>query len=191
MTDYRTAKGWLTINERELLARLPQEVGSTACVLNLGTEYGASVHCLLHGARQAKDNWWVDAVDVDMSKQVGLSGVVGVTLHEGTSEAFYNALTTTLPLDQIDPEGGVWDVVFVDADHSYQAVTLDTRFAEYIPIGGIIAFHDCYSLDYGKPHLHPHSPDCNIAVSDWYAEQAGKWEEQESVDSIRWFRRVT
>lgn len=218
MTDYRTAKGWLTINERELLAMRAREalhnvIASTPnarqpCAANVGIEYGASLHCIKVGFPG-----WVVAIDIDLSKVEGFNYQGRVVdgeeriywLEEDSASRverilragdYETSLSLAWPVSET-AEGkptGFWTgpiaFAFIDGDHGYNAVYADCRFAEYIPIGGVIAFHDCYSLDYGKPHLHPHSPDCNIAVSDWYAEQAGKWEEQESVDSIRWFRRV-
>lgn len=211
MTDYRTAKGWLTINERELLARLAGEVPRDSfdsrppCALNVGIEYAASLHCIRAGFLG-----WIVAIDVDLSKVDGFSyqgQVIGneeriYWLQEDSASRAGRILHASdssnlaWPVSQ-NAEGvtmGFWTgpiaFAFIDGDHSFPAVSADCRFADYIPIEGVIAFHDCYSLDFGKPHVHPHSPDCNLAVEAWYQEHQGEWEEQESVDSIRWFRRV-
>lgn len=207
MIDYRTAKGWLTVAERELLVELGRwatvlrnSIGG--CIINIGVEYGASVHCLQHGFKGE-----VVGIDIDTSKfegnralplrlvQCSSAQVVGTTVFTHgkrgimceTSRVLVEGIETTGEISEF----GLPLVVFVDGDHSYTAVLSDARLADFIPVRGIIAFHDCYDLEKGKPHPHPWDPDCNKAVQAWHDAHRQQWQEQEPVDSIRWFRRVT
>ena len=47
--SYLTAKGWLTIPEREFLKEMAHRVPLDGTILNIGVEFGASVHCLRAG----------------------------------------------------------------------------------------------------------------------------------------------
>lgn len=186
MTDYRTAKGWLTEAERELLVRLAQEVPALGNILNIGLEYGASFHCLRTGSH--KNGVSIDAVDLDTSKFVGdVDPSDPVEFIERDSKDFYAGLVNSSVARDIE---FVYHLVFVDGDHRFAAVKADARFADFIPADGVIVFHDCYDLVLGKPHPHPWNPDGNDAVQEWYEAHQGEWEEGETVDSIRWFRRI-
>jgi hypothetical protein len=41
------------------------------------------------------------------------------------------------------------DLIFVDGDHGELGVHLDAGFADFLPVGGMILFQDCY--DWDKP----------------------------------------
>lgn len=171
---YKEAKGWLTDNERNLLKRLGEASGFVeeldAVILNIGIEYGASVHCLRAGTGRP-----IVAVDI-----------IGDEKFEGDIDKvdFIRADSADMPWNKKIA------VAFIDGDHGYAGVTYDCRFADYVVSGGYIAFHDCYEWPPAPPkNVRAICPDVNRAVQDWFDKQVD-WIEGEPVDSIRVFRRV-
>ncbi len=179
MTDWMTAQGHLTMDERILLRRLSLGAGALATLLNIGVEYGASTHCLGQGGGR------IVGLDLDVSKFTGTPQGFDLDLIEADSTA-----DDTFARLGRDYPGG-FSVIFVDGDHSYRGVTADARYARYLIPGGVIAFHDCYNWPVeGKipPGVrHGLVPGVDEAVCDWINDAF--WE-QDYVDSIRWFRKL-
>lgn len=134
------AAGWLSAAEGRELARL----ADGKAVLEIGSYCGRSTICL---ARDAKSVNAVDTFRGDGTGQPGVTralfeknirraGVEGrVSVHEWRSDEI-------LPL--LPP---VFDLAFIDGDHSYEAVLGDADMASrLLRPGGLIVFHD-----YGRP----------------------------------------
>lgn len=173
--SYLTAKGWLTIPEREFLKEMAYRVPLDGTILNIGVEFGASVHCLRAG------NELCDLAAVDL---VGARKFQGNL--EGEPVGFYE-----LDSDELwNHWSGEIDFAFIDGDHTYDGVLRDCRFGLFVKTGGIMAFHDCYSWESPPKTVHKVCPDVNRAVEDWKAKNR-EWAELEHVDSIRVFRRVS
>jgi hypothetical protein len=168
--DYRNAKGWLKDGERQLLFDLASQLPGDAVILNLGVEYGASLACLRAGNPTAR----IIGVDLDITKAVS---TYGCDLIQRDSHELVN--TWIWPLD----------LIFVDGDHGEGGVLLDARFADFLPVGGIVAYQDCY--DYDNPAIvHLVCPGVNAAVDKWFAVKQLEFEELASVETTRIFKRV-
>lgn len=185
--DYRTAKGWLRPEEREFLAHIAGIAPKNALILNIGTEYGASLVCLRTGNRFAE----IIGLDLDNSQAPQDLNVAYIT---GDSAEYAEQAMTWL--------GREIDVLFVDGDHTYDGVVADTVYTSYIGIGGYAIFHDCY--DYARPrlngelHVHEVVPGVNAAVDDWHENIVlfgnpikGCWQEQGPVGTMRIFKRLS
>lgn len=177
--DYRRAKGFLSIAERECLFEIARNVSSDVShpfFLNIGVEYGASLACLRSGRPEAD----ILGIDIDISKAVSH---YGARLVESPSSQY---------LKEFDPKWTGMALVFVDGDHGYEGVLIDTGFANHVWMDGYIIFHDCYNWPPDSPKtIHHKCPGINKAVEEWHIAISGKiWEELEPVDSMRIFKRV-
>jgi hypothetical protein len=136
---YLNAKGFLSYAERVELARLAALLHKDAVIVNLGVEFGASLHCLRAGNATAKlygVDWFLDNLD----GEVDYIPVEGDT-HEVAFE-------------------GYADLVFVDAGHALDSVTQDIQaWAKRISSGGYLVFHD-----YSDSPLHE---GVKTAVDTW------------------------
>lgn len=180
--SYKDAKGWLTAAEREFLYYSAGR--SPATLLNVGIEYGASLVCLQEGTSHLS----IVAIDVDLSKVAVPFSHLTIPIERDSGEIAADWPTWAATLVLPSPNLGF---VFIDGDHGEIAVTRDIAFSEYIVVGGVIAFHDCYSWD-APLSVHHHSPGVNIAVQNWIDNQPpGKWQELPVVDSIRAFARLS
>lgn len=170
MADYRTAKGWLTLPEREALASWAREVKNLPGVqLNIGVEFGASMHCLAQGSGLL--------VGVDLIGDDKMEGgpIDDTLIVKGFSQDLYSLWSRDQPIK----------FAFIDGGHDTHTVASDCRFAYFVCHGGIIAFHDTSNS--------PAEEDVNRAVSEWAAEggsgSALGFVELLRVDSIRAFKR--
>lgn len=95
-------------------------------VLEIGTHKGGSARAFLEMG--------MDVTSIDIVKQNEVHGV------EKEYPESFEFLYRTEPI-KLDHRG--YDLLFIDGDHSYEAVKEDyDRFAFYINPGGFIAFHD-------------------------------------------------
>jgi SAM-dependent methyltransferase len=134
------AAGWLSEEEGRELARL----GEGKAVLEIGSYCGRSTICLAQKARNvaAVDTFNGDATALPgrtrklFEENLARAGVADrVTVYEGTSADYLPFLPPA------------YDLVFIDGDHSYEAVAEDIRLArERLRPGGLLACHD-----YGRP----------------------------------------
>lgn len=173
-TNYLEAQGWLTKDERELLKELAAKVPEGGTIINVGVEYGASLHCLREGNPSAR------LIGIDIIGDEKLVGDSGAVIIKGDSGK------VALGWDK-----GVIDLAFIDGDHSEQGVHRDTFFAKHLTPGGVIAFHDCYAWPPAPPKtVHPICPGVNRAVQKFYENNSRFLVEQEHVDTTRYFVRV-
>ena len=170
MSDYRTAKGWLTMAEREALFTWAIEVAPMqGAMLNIGIEFGASMHCLAEGSGLL--------VGVDLVGDEKMEGgpLLDTLIVKGMSQDLYTIWSREQPIK----------LAFVDGGHDYRTVMSDCRFAYLVCHGGIIAFHDTSNS--------PAEADVNRAVTEFAAEGGTGpslgFVELPRVDSIRAFKR--
>ncbi len=174
--DYKTARGWLTANERQALVDLAR---GKQVIVNIGVEYGASLHCFSQGSPSAL----IVGVDIDISK-AEVDGLP-VVLVEADSTEYVKVWDREI------------DLLFVDGDHSYEGVTKDLAWLDWLRVGGVVIFHDCYDWP-PAPNRTPHQMEgvgVNRAVDDWVIEYQDEvfikhlsaWHEQLNVNTMRIF----
>lgn len=170
--DYMHSKGWLKDAERKLLFELASRLPGNAVILNIGVEFGASLACLRAGNLYAR----ILGLDLDISKAVS---TYGCELHRVDSHEVVNNWDTPL------------DLIFVDGDHGELGVSLDAKFADFLPVGGHILFQDCWDWE-DTSIVHQVCPGVNAAVEKWFSREDVKqeFEELPSVETTRVFRRV-
>jgi len=168
MTDYRTARGWISLPEREALKDYASACASAfedAKILNIGVEYGASLHCLREGAPEA------ELYGIDLNTKVFEGDDTGAIMFEGDSHGDEAA-------DAL-PSG--YGLVFLDADHTEEGLDADIKlWARRIRKGGYLLFHD-----YSDWVLHE---GVVAAVDSWY-DRVKTWEFIEQVDTLRVYRK--
>jgi hypothetical protein len=164
--DYKTAHGFLTSHERDLLKTLASKVSKKGTILNVGVEYGASLVCLHTGNPTAL--------------------LIGIDLNNSKCEVSELAkLITANSLELVKDWKRPADLIFIDGGHSYDEVVSDIGFADNSPIGGLLAFHDCSDQN-GTPHSSCEGVE--RAINDWKTREKD-WNEIQHVDSIRVFER--
>ena len=177
---YKNAKGYLRPEEREYLHHIAAHAGLEGVILNIGTEYGASLVCF----RLGNVDCTIIGMDLDNTKAPDGLGIVYVT---GDSSKLFEVVSRAYP---------IVDVLFIDGDHTYQGVLADTAYTQLIDIGGYVIFHDCYDFHRprnvaGEPRIHDLVPGVNQAVSEWYETFNGCWSEHGSVGTMRIFKRLS
>jgi hypothetical protein len=157
--DYRNAKGWLKDGETELLFELASKVPVDGLILNVGIEYGKSLACLRAGNPKVN----IVGIDLDTSKAVSRYGCEFI---EADSHEIVLTWNRRVKID----------LAFIDGDHGETGVLMDAGFADFLPVGGMILFQDCY--DWDKPgEIHGVCPGVNAAVTKWFAAHEGEFEE--------------
>jgi len=168
--DYKTAPGWLTEKERQLLYDISKSIEKPfPSILNIGVEFGASLICFL----SPRGDVSVFGIDIDTSKWKYL--VPNVQLIQCDSDSEYEWWARYV------------DVLFVDGGHSYQQTLNDLRYTRHLKKGGILAVHDCYSWE-NPGVVRENAPEVNAALEDFLRDSPYEFEEMPYVDSIRWFR---
>lgn len=111
-------------------------------IVNIGTWKNKSVACLKAGAPFAR----IVTMDIDHSKADPRMGDVDyVTCDSGRRAHLWRH-----PID----------LLFVDGNHSYGAVTRDTAYCQHVKVFGRVAFHDYDAFQH----------EVTYAVDDWWAE---------------------
>jgi predicted O-methyltransferase YrrM len=175
---YKTARGWLTDNEREAIVKYASDtrLEPRATIVNIGVEYGASLICLRQGAPIAN----IIGVDIDMSKNEARTAKL-VKMDSGEFGKRWEYYTESREID----------LLFVDGDHSYEGVVRDLVWTTYVRPAGYILFHDCYDWPPSPPKtVHKVCPGVNKAVEEWFQANAETVTEREHVDTMRIFRRI-
>jgi len=160
--------------ERAFLFELAQRTAAKfdkPLILNIGVSWGASVHCLFAGAPNATHY----AIDIDYnSRPIQHRDLLDVAFIQADSGWWIPTFTTA-------------HLVFVDGDHDYEGVRRDIRnWIPYIPIGGIIAFHDYCPQAQDRERLK----GVINAVNEWYKANADDWDSLGVVVSTTAFERV-
>ncbi len=172
---YLTTEGAaLTLREREWLRRAAAEVQDKrakrgqAVMVNIGVWKGASLHCLRAGAPGAR------IVGIDLARQ---------QFAESPQAEIWIGDSGRLHAQFPDPI----HLLFVDGDHSRQAVEADLAWVEKVAPGGVVAFHDYRPA---AEHLaaRPHLDGVRQVVDERLVGNP-VWQEVAAVDSIKAFVR--
>jgi len=172
--DYMQVQGaHLPPSERDLIRYISEEIehrfGPDSSIVHIGVEHGGSLYCSREGAPNSDivgidligDGWLTNSSSPEQVEELGAAII------EGDSRVVHKLYNRPIHF------------LFVDGDHKYKVVREDIKnWGPKIVPGGVIAFHDALLGSY----KHWVSRAINEVLTDG-------WEEQESVLSIRWFRR--
>jgi len=148
--SYKDARGWLTADEREVIFAAAQ-AGSV--ILNVGIEYGASIHCL----RAGNPNCYIVAIDL-----------IGDEKFEGDRSGVQFIKGDSM---QLVLENGV-DVAFIDGGHDYETVKKD--IAQFAPVTRkLLLFHD-----YSDQEMHA---GVKQALDEWESSEWEKIDQVDTI----------
>lgn len=175
--------GLISGDERNLLKtvvlRVAEEFEEVLTLVNIGIYMGASCYCMRAGAESARlfgvdINGW-DKIDdtPDMRKTLNM------TLIQGDSRKTHTQLCELV------------HVIFVDGDHRFRYVESDILNWVFpkVKFGGYVLFHDAYYSE-GSTFYRTCEGVRKALTKHIEPKLDKEWEEQEKVDSIRWFKRM-
>lgn len=169
------ARGYLKIEERHKLFDLARDVPDDGTILNIGIEYGASMICLRAGNEVCS----LLGIDLNTTKLILPNEFnLHAEILNGDSGQIVRNFADEL------------DLIFIDGDHGYRGVTLDTQYLDWLLPNGIVMFHDCFDwIENDKPHRQV--PGVMGAVDDWFKSADKKaWIELDKVGTSRLFKRI-
>lgn len=174
--NYKTAKGWLTESERDYLYKLAKK---STTIINVGIEYGASIHCFAEGNPTAN----IVAIDlIGNQKFVGnLESSVAIKEEQVADLeqllAQYQVVFIEGNSNTIDIEAEA-DLIFIDGGHDYKCVQNDiAKFAQMAT--DYLLFHD-----YSDAIIHS---GVKKALDEWTPHDFMKIKQ---VDTIAVYQRV-
>lgn len=176
--DLMQIPGLISPDERLLLrdtcSKAFDQFGEDTVLVNIGIYMGASCGCMRAGAPNAAlfandTNGWerIDASEKDLN----------MTLIQGDSTKVWKEFS------------GPTHVMFVDGGHTYNIVKSDILHWIFpnLVVGGFVLFHDAYFEK--ESHFYNAHKGIEKVVEELMVPDP-HWEEQEGVDSIRWFKRI-
>lgn len=173
-----TIPGLISPDERELVrdtCELVADVfGPDVVLVNIGIYMGASCGCMRTGAPEA----YLYGLDINGWERVDCDrDILNMVLIQGDS--------TKTHVNFADPV----HVFFVDGGHTYKIVKEDIRnwVLPHLVVGGYVLFHDAY-FKKGSQFYNSHKGIERIVNEIMVPDP--QWEEQERVDSTRWFKRI-
>lgn len=181
--------GWESLNEQKMLLSYASQVPPNGLIAEIGAEFGMSASLFCEGADASVQIYSVDLFPGDLLKQHRNNLIRG-----GYTEGS-NHYTRSKQIKGDSKE--VWkkwdlgaiDLLFVDGDHSYKGVKADIEgWIPLVKVGGVVLFHDAAPATNLQPH--PLHFEVELAINEWLAEDDESWVEENSVDTIRAFRRV-
>lgn len=177
--------GWETEEEQFLLLELAKQIPENGQCLEIGGEWGMSASIFCRGAKPS-----VSITSIDLFPDRPEGNLMDIHL-ANLAEAGYGGRTKAIRANSnvYVWEGGPINLLFVDGDHNTDSVRADIRqFVKFIPVGGVVAFHDCANAANPQPHaMHFFVTQ---AVSEWFWASKGKWKALQPVRTILSFERV-
>ena len=179
--------GHLTDAEEWSLYNTAQLLDPSAVIVELGVEYGRSTALLCKAERGL-----VISIDLFPHNHHAVGDLLLAHRSNLIEAGFADARYTTFRADSaqaalylaVSPS-----LLFVDADHSYDAGKRDIEaWAHRVKVGGFVAFHDCV-LESGVAR-HPSHWGVSRAVDEWLLSVYDEWLEERQVDTLRTFRRL-
>ncbi len=138
--------GWLFKEEAELLNKYSTTLTNKDFVLELGSYKGKSTLALAYDSDAVvycvdtfnSDNTTVAKADTLSAFLKNVSWLANVRPIVASTEQ----AKVLQDFELLPPE---FKLIFIDADHRYEAVNRDfARFEDSVPAGGIVIFHDAY-----------------------------------------------
>lgn len=186
-----TITGFLLPNEAALLYRLASEVLEGGVIIELGSYQGLST-CTMGLAIQPR-NGVIYAIDPHIGQALHTSflpsdaDILQANIKAlGLSDVVKPVQKTSIQAAHewefvFFSSGSRIDLLFIDADHRYEAVKADLEvWLRWVKPDGKIALHD---------YANPDFPGVRQAVDEFIA--AGQWRICEAVDTIVVLERVT
>lgn len=183
----KNVDGWLTDNEGKLLYRLAKENSKKGVIVEIGSWKGKSTIWLAKGSK-AGDNAKVYAIDPHTGSEEHKKILHGKSTFEEFKNNIKNAdvANVVVPILKTSEEAALnfnkqVGLVFIDGDHSYEAVLLDfiTWFPKMVE-GGIMVFDD--TIGWTGPikvveeniYKSPNFKNINFVEKVTYAEKVNK-----------------
>lgn len=176
--------GWETHDEQYELLRWALMVPLHGVIVEIGAEFGMSASIFCRGADESVEIYSVDLFPGDLMLR-----------HlENLASAGYVGRTTPIKGDS-GTVGKDWkrdiDLLFIDGDHSYNGVWRDlTAWMDHVKPDGVVVFHDAAPITNLNPH--PLHLEVQQAIDEYMTLDGDlyhQWTEQDSVDSMRIFKR--
>lgn len=182
---YTGIPGWETEAEEKELVELAKRVLDNGIIVELGGEYGRSAAEFAFAVNGRNITIWT--IDRFPSPYQNLSVGLKTIIQHNLRVAGFSANTKQIQGESAEVgktwDNGLIDLLFVDADHSYEGVKADIEaWEKHIKPGGLIVFHDCAKE--GK-ECHPVHYEVKKAVDEWAARS--HWERHDAPDSLVWF----
>lgn len=172
-----TIPGLISPDERELIRSVSERLEESfenPVVVHLGVFMGASCYCSREGSRRAQ------IVGVDVNDKLDGTGEQKAKL----DLVFLQGDTRKIHTEFQSPA----HMIFVDATHERTYVTKDIQnwVLQFVPVGGYALFHDAFY----EPENAFFKLMAEVSGPIDKLLSAKEWEEQEVVDTIRWFKRI-
>jgi predicted O-methyltransferase YrrM len=168
---YATAQsvsGFIHPSEAALLV----ELATSKDYMEVGAFKGFSAWCVAHVATSVLSIDTFKACDNGQDQQDAFTTLAEYDRVTGEFRAFPNDVVTRLPYSserayELIPESAAWDVVFIDAMHTYEGVLEDIkRWWPRVRPGGVLCLHD-----YG----HDAFPGVKQAADEVFGEPSEPW----------------
>lgn len=180
---FANVRGFLSVDEAELLYRLASEVPSNGVIVEIGSYQGRSTICLGMGAKRA--NASVYAIDPHEDFKISDDVSYGMENHAALLRNLiaYDVAdvvrVVALPsLDAVMAWGYDVKLIFIDGDHEYTSVRNDLiEWASTVSDGKIL-LHDSSG----------HFPGVDLALKEFLAH--GFWKITERVDATTVLERA-
>lgn len=176
--DIMRVPGLISPNERELLRDVAEmvveEFGPDVVLVNIGVFHGGSSYCMRAGAPEAT-LYGVEIGDLNVIE--GDREILNMVILHGDSRELWKDFHSDV------------HAIFVDGGHEYEIVSSDLEYWVFpnVVVGGYVMCHDAY-YEADNAFYRDHQ-GVERAVKELLAYNTD-WEEQERVDTIRWFRRI-
>lgn len=143
-------EGWETAGEQQVLKMFAEQVDQGGSIVEIGSEYGMSTSIL---AKYSGESVHVSAVDpfpndtfTKHSRNMARVGVLDKIV-------YYKMQSESAAPIYLQNDGQLIDVLFIDGDHSTEAVLIDIlMWVPLVRVGGVVIFHDTLAPTNMQPH---------------------------------------
>ena len=142
--------GWETPAEQQVLKLFAEQVEAYGSIVEIGSEFGMSTSIL---AKFSDPSVHVSAVDpfpndtfAQHSRNMARIGVLDRIV-------YFKMLSEAAAKQYLQNDGQLIDVLFIDGDHSTDAVLIDIlMWLPMVEVGGVVIFHDTMAPTNMRPH---------------------------------------
>lgn len=154
----RWIMGWMSIEELSFLSEVSSELKDSSIVYEIGSFCGKSSRAIADNSPSGCKVYCIDPWDFEIPSYDSNGGLFEVIkIDNSTYEQFCLNLHDHIESNKVIPIKKRWedfnpdekaDFIFIDGNHTYEAVRHDILKAlQYINTGGIIAGHDYPNFD--------------------------------------------